>query len=205
MRFSFVSLTVVSGQGGDHRCDPLDESWIYIHHVAASYRRGGCSRCRQVSRTHDRSTLAGNSLITLRYLKQSSVERELQQRHAAELKQILSEAGLPVMISPRYYAASFGKMMPRKHFLTPFSHIVPVIVGDARLCKAIADSLLHKHGIYVQPINYPTVPRGTERLRLTPGPLHTRPLMLKLRDALLAVWEEFGLPIDRNRAPVHAQ
>jgi 5-aminolevulinate synthase len=112
--------------------------------------------------------IAAGALASVRHLKNSTTERTLQQAHAALLKSKLSAAGLPVMPSE--------------------SHIVPVLVGDPRLCKQITDELLDRHDIYVQPINYPTVPRGTERLRLTPTPLHGDAEIDALIGALSEVW-----------------
>jgi 5-aminolevulinate synthase len=117
--------------------------------------------------------LAAGALAAIRHLKQSQVERERHQERAARLKLRLAEAGLPVMASP--------------------SHIVPVLIGDPRLCKAACDELLHRHRIYVQPINYPTVPRGTERLRLTPTPLHSDADIDNLVTALRVIWSELHL------------
>jgi 5-aminolevulinate synthase len=116
--------------------------------------------------------VAAGALASVRHLKQSTLERRLQQEHAARLKAALRDAGLPVMPSQ--------------------SHIVPVLVGDPRLCKQITDDLLDKHDIYVQPINYPTVPRGTERLRLTPTPFHGEREIEQLVAALFEVWQAVG-------------
>jgi 5-aminolevulinate synthase len=110
----------------------------------------------------------------IRHLKTSSWERERHQERAARVKALLTAAGLPVMPSD--------------------THIVPVLVGDPEKCKAASDLLLTEHGIYIQPINYPTVPRGMERLRITPTPFHDDGLVDALADALVDVWERLALP-----------
>jgi len=111
----------------------------------------------------------------IRHLKTSSWERERHQERAARLKSVLGAAGLPVMPND--------------------THIVPVFVGDPEKCKQASDLLLTEHGIYIQPINYPTVARGTERLRITPSPYHQDALMDALAEALVDVWERLGLPL----------
>jgi len=118
--------------------------------------------------------LAAAALASIRHLKTSQVERERHQERAAAVKRRLAEARLPVMLSP--------------------SHIVPVMVGDAELCKAACDALLRLHRIYVQPINYPTVPKGRERLRLTPSPLHSDADIEALIAGLADVWRSLTLP-----------
>ena len=117
--------------------------------------------------------LVAGVLASVRHLKSSSVEREGQQASAAMLKAMLKDAGLPVMIGD--------------------THIVPLMVGDPVKAKKISDVLLAEYGVYVQPINYPTVPRGTERLRFTPGPAHTEEMMRELTDALVEIWSRLDL------------
>lgn len=110
---------------------------------------------------------------SVRHVRSHPELRREHQARAAALKARFSEAGLPVMLTP--------------------SHIVPLKVGDATLCKRASDELLERHGHYAQPINYPTVPRGEERLRFTPSPLHTEEMMDQLVEALLDVWGRLGL------------
>ncbi len=112
--------------------------------------------------------LVAGVLAAVRHLKTSNAERERHQERAATLRAMMAGAGLPVMMCE--------------------SHIVPVMVGDPVICKQVSDDLLQDHGIYVQPINYPTVPRGTERLRFTPCPVHTDDMMRDLVRALDHVW-----------------
>ncbi len=112
--------------------------------------------------------LAAGAAASIRWLKDHDEVRQAHQARAAALKARLSQAGLPVMPSE--------------------SHIVPLLVGDPVHCKMISDILLIDHGIYVQPINYPTVPKGTERLRFTPSPAHTDAMMDDLARALEALW-----------------
>ena len=117
--------------------------------------------------------LVAGVLASVRHLKQSSVEREGQQASAACLKQLFRDAGLPVMDST--------------------THIVPLMVGDPVKAKRISDILLAEYGVYVQPINFPTVPRGTERLRFTPGPSHTEAMMQDLTKALVEIWDRLEM------------
>jgi len=110
----------------------------------------------------------------IKHLKASQWERDRHQDRAGRVKSVLNAAGLPVMPST--------------------THIVPVFVGDPEKCKAASDMLLADHGIYIQPINYPTVPRGMERLRITPSPYHDDALIDRLTEALVQVWDELDLP-----------
>ncbi len=119
--------------------------------------------------------LVAGALASVRHLKKSNAEREGQQAAAQTLKDMFSNAGLPVMGST--------------------THIVPLLVGDPIKAKKISDILLAEYGVYVQPINYPTVPRGLERLRFTPGPVHTEEMMADLTEALVEIWSRMELKL----------
>jgi len=114
----------------------------------------------------------------IQHLQAFQWERERHQKRAAQVKSVLSAAGLPIMQTD--------------------THIVPVMVGDPKKCKAASDLLLSEHGIYIQPINYPTVAKGTERLRITPSPYHDDVLIADLAEALVDVWRRLELPFHRR-------
>ena len=114
--------------------------------------------------------VVAGALTSIRHLKKSQTERALQQHHTYQLKDRLADLGIPVVPNP--------------------SHIVPVLVGDAEVCKQVSDELLEKYDIYVQSINYPTVAVGEERLRITPTPGHKAELMEPLVNALTTIWKE---------------
>ena len=118
-------------------------------------------------------SVAAGALASVKYVRGAQHLRDKHQERAATLKAKLEKAGIPVMPS--------------------VSHIVPVLVGDPRLCKLASDALMDRFNIYVQPINYPTVARGTERLRITPTPLHTDAMMDDLVAALVDIWGDLSL------------
>jgi 5-aminolevulinate synthase len=124
--------------------------------------------------------VAAGALASVKHLKESPAERTGQRHRVAQLRQALSAIGIPCMDND--------------------SHIIPVMVRDPVKCKMISDWLLDNHGIYIQPINYPTVPRGTERLRITPSPVHSDADIVKLVAALSSLWSMCAL----NRAAAAA-
>lgn len=129
--------------------------------------------------------VAAAAAASIRHLKTSQAERDGQRAQVAKTKAALAAAGLPQMETP--------------------THIIPVMVGDAKACKAASDVLLAEHGIYIQPINYPTVPRGTERLRITPTPFHTDKMIAHLAESLSDVWSRLDLPrVGAPPAPARA-
>jgi len=124
-------------------------------------------------------SVAASAAASVRHLKASSVERERHQAMAKLVKHALQAAGLPVLENP--------------------SHIVPVMVGDAAQCKVASALLMERHSIYIQPINYPTVAVGTERLRITPTPRHTEAQVAHLVEALVDVWQTLGLKFEEPK------
>ncbi|MBX9787265.1 MAG: 5-aminolevulinate synthase [Alphaproteobacteria bacterium] len=113
--------------------------------------------------------VAAGALASIQHLKTSQAERAKHQERVAKVKKRLIQAGIP--------------------FMPTNSHIIPIMVREAHQCKLASDMLLKEHNVYVQPINYPTVPRGTERLRITPSPVHTDQMIDELIDALKSVWD----------------
>jgi 5-aminolevulinate synthase len=168
-------------EGLSHRIDVIEGTLAKAFGVVGGYIAGSAAMCdfvRSFSSGFIFTTalppaIAAGAAASIRHLKISSAEREAQQANAAKLRVLLDAAGLP--------------------HLDNTSHIVPVMVGDPVRCKQLSDLLLDEYGVYVQPINYPTVARGTERLRLTPGPLHTEADMRYLVDSLSAAWSELQL------------
>ncbi len=134
-----------------------------------------------IEETHTKPVVAVGARSAIQYLKSSEKERMGQQQNVQILKSKMKTVGLPM--------------------LSTTSHIIPVMVRNSGTCKAICDYLLETEKIYIQPINYPTVPAGTERLRITPSPLHTEEQMDKLVDALLRAWDKFHLELEVGVAP----
>ena len=163
---------VAARDGVAHRVDVISGTLAKAYgvmggYIAASARIADLVRSFAASFIFTTSlspVLAAGACASVRHLRGSDAERAALHRNAGALKRRLLDAGLPLMPSP--------------------SHIVPVLIGNARCAKAITDALLELHGIYVQPINYPTVPKGRERLRLTPGPCHNEMQMTALVEAL---------------------
>jgi 5-aminolevulinate synthase len=121
--------------------------------------------------------VAAAAAEAVRIVKGAEALRQRHQQQVAKTKAALAQAGIPVLANP--------------------SHIVPAMIGDAELCKVASDRLLERHGVYIQPINYPTVARGTERLRITPTPFHDDALIAELVAAMVETWRAIGLPFAR--------
>jgi 5-aminolevulinate synthase len=172
---------ITERDGVAHRLTVIEGTLAKAFGVVGGYIAGSAAMCDFVRSyasgfiftTAIPPAVAAGVVASIRHLKESSAERDGLHARAAEVRRRLDEAGVPHLDNP--------------------SHIVPVMVRDPVVCKQISDLLLDHYGIYVQPINYPTVPRGTERLRITPGPLHTAADIDHLVEALSSIWSQFSL------------
>ena len=172
---------VAQREGVMHRLDIIQGTLAKGFGVVGGYITGSADFCDFIRSygagfifsTAMPPSVAAAALTSVKHVRKHPALRKHHQERAATLKRLLRDAGFPVMPSE--------------------SHIVPVHIGDPVLCKSISDRLLEIHGIYVQPINYPTVARGTERLRFTPSPLHTDAAMDELLKAMTEVWLFHGL------------
>ena len=172
---------IADREGLSHRLTVIEGTLAKAFGVVGGYIAGSAAMCDFVRSfasgfiftTAVPPAVAAGAAASVRHLKASGAERARMHDRVALVRRRLDAAGLPHMPNP--------------------SHIVPVMVGDPVQCKHIGDVLLDEHGIYVQPINYPTVPRGTERLRLTPSPFHTDADVEHLVDSLAAIWSQMSL------------
>jgi 5-aminolevulinate synthase len=173
---------VAAREGAMHRIDVIEGTLAKAFGCLGGYIAGTANLVDAV-RSHAPGFIFTTALpppicaaatAAIRHLKASRWERERHRERAARVKSVLSAAALPVMPSD--------------------THIVPVMVGDPQKCRAASDLLLSEHAIYIQPINFPTVARGTERLRITPTPFHDDALIDGLGEALVDVWQRLGLP-----------
>lgn len=172
---------IADREGLSHRLTVIEGTLAKAFGIVGGYITGSAALCDFVRSfasgfifsTSLPPAVAAGALASVRHIRSSSAERDRHQDRVARLRMRLDQVGVAHMSTP--------------------SHIVPVMVGDAVLCKQISDELINRYGIYVQPINYPTVPRGTERLRITPSPQHTDADIEHLVQALSEIWARVGL------------